>query len=218
MTPLMVIPQISLPIAFAIGLPIGVAGYFGQEALLRRRGRKRAAAGGAWGPRSRDGEGGGGAVTSGRPRPPGDASTLVPAQTGQRRGGRGSRSAAAEADVMASAVAELPAPTQADLNERRQRAGAVRNLQRRESSLEAALEEVVGFVEREPRRNRARTCAWALEGMIPKSRRSKELTSFLHDVEGSKSPSTLQEEAEEVGLQLARELKSVKTELRTLTQ
>ncbi|MFY9614211.1 MAG: hypothetical protein WAT58_02325, partial [Candidatus Dormiibacterota bacterium] len=114
----MVIPSIPLWLAFAIGLPIGILGYFGQAYVVGRRGRRRAevaTAGGADG------------AVAARPEPrkvwgPTTASREAAARSKADKPKRGSRPKVAEpapgeveaavatvADAPANAVAKVPA-------------------------------------------------------------------------------------------------------------
>jgi hypothetical protein len=176
------IPQISVPIAFALGLPIGVAGYFGQWAFLRGRRRRRAEVAGGWGP---------------------------------SQGGESHPEAAAGVPDRAVAEPLVPVNRKA-LADQRQRSAKRTQLHKREAYLERALDALVGFVDGDPRRARARICAREVARLVPKTRRPAELEAFLADVEGKKSPSDLQDDAEQVGILLAVELKAARTELESL--
>jgi hypothetical protein len=166
----MAIPTVALPIAFAVGVPIGLAGYFIQERSSRQRARANA-------------EG-----------------AAAPAADG----------AAPAADGTAPAAETSPAP------ERRRAAASSTELHKREAYLDAALDALVDFVDGPPRPARAQVCAKRISDAVPRSRRSPLLTGFLADVDAVVAPSKLQDSAEEVGLELAAELKTVKRELRTL--
>jgi hypothetical protein len=309
-----VIPSIPLWLAFAIGLPIGILGYFGQAYVVGRRGRRRAevaTAGGAdgavaarpeprkaWGPSTATRAA---AARSKAPKPkrgsapkvaetapdevapvlatvadapakatakpgkaaaapkPTKAAAIKPAQVAAAKAG--AAPAAAQAVAAPAPVAPTPEPApraaapprampdiapaklrsarygntgpkpaakpvglspsseeivpvaKAALSERRQRVADLAQLRRRETVLEDALDVIVGFVDAEPRRAKARVCAKSLDAIMPRARRPATLRAFLADAATAKSPSDLQEQAEDLGVELATELKEVKTQL-----
>jgi hypothetical protein len=222
----MVIPQISLPIAFGIGLSLGVLGFVLQEVLGRRRTRRRLAAGdaqGTWG-------GGTTATTTEvkrAPEPPAplDSVAAAPPMPGPTASAAGLEPARARAEAPRKGPgrAEKPAPegqiTPIDtawIAGRRQQAANERSLRKREAALDEALDALVSFVEGQPRRARAKSCAATLDRVLPKAGRSAELRAFLKDAAADASPSALQAAAEEIGLQLAGQLKAAKTELAEL--
>jgi hypothetical protein len=219
----MVIPAIPLPLVFAVGLAIGVIGYLGRETIIRARARRRAAdaAAAGWGPTR--------ATAADAPvTAPVATSTVPPAvEPATKKGGRKPKYGATQAPPKAAPVAEpvataavgdgLAPVTRAALADRRQKAAALTQLHKRESYLDYALDAIVGFVDAEPRRARARICAKALSDLVPRARRSPQFNDFLRDAESGKAPLTLQDDAELVGVQLATELKQVKTELISLS-
>ena len=218
----MVIPAIPLPLAFAIGLSVGVVGYVGQ-ALIRRRSHRRATdtTATAWGPTTP-------AVDDAIATAPETASPATPAvepatkKSGRARGygaGADQRQVAPEATPLAERAVGggLTPMAGAALADRRKKTAVLTQLRKRESYLEDALDAIVGFVDAEPRRAKARICAKALSDLVPRARRSPQFNDFLRDAESGKGPSTLQDDAELVGVQLATELKQVKTELISLS-
>ncbi|HXA41660.1 MAG TPA: hypothetical protein VNV65_01975 [Candidatus Solibacter sp.] len=88
-------------------------------------------------------------------------------------------------------------------------------LLKREADLDAALEAVVDFVDGQPRRARAQTCADAIDRLVPKSRRGPAQTRFEAAVKSGTAPGELQEMAESVGIELARALHAVREEIKT---
>ncbi|HEV3234606.1 MAG TPA: hypothetical protein VG329_08670 [Candidatus Dormibacteraeota bacterium] len=302
----MVIPSIPLWLAFAIGLPIGILGYFGQAYVVGRRGRRRAevaTAGGvdgavaarpeprkAWGPSTatraaaarskapkpkrgtapKVAETAPGEVAAvlatvadapakatpkpgkaaAAPRPPKAAAIkpvpvaaakseaappapapptpeppapapapprampdIAPAKLRSARYGKTGPQPAAKSAGPSPSAEEIVPVGKAALSERRQRTAALTQLRRREAVLEDALDVIVGFVDAEPRRAKASMCAKSLDAIMPRARRPATLRAFLADAVTAKSPSDLQDQAEELGIEFATELKEVKTQL-----
>jgi hypothetical protein len=223
----MVIPSIPWWLAFAIGLPIGIVGYLGQAYFVGRRSRRTA---GAWGP-ARPGE----SAVVAAVTEPGTSATPVeadldaslavtPSRRRERRYGTaqsGNRTTDAPG-APARGSTEAPAPAAGEalhpvrpgaVAQRRSRNARLAQLRRRETYLEDALDVIVAFVDGEPSRARARTCARGLDKLLPKTRRSPELRALFQDLESGRAIADLQDDAEQVGVQLAIELKVVKTEL-----
>lgn len=205
----MIIPQPSLLEAFAIGLPFGVAGFFAQEAVLRRRRMARAPA---------------------EPHPTAPARP-GPERTAPERPGRRSKaevqaevvpgsspSAAPEPivePVVASSV-ETPASAPAAPAAAPKRSGATA-LRKSEAMLDSAIEVIVDFVDGQARRARAQACADALTGLVPRARRGPAFVAFVAAVKENAAPGKLQEMAEDAGVELAIALRVVREELETKT-
>ncbi|MEA2646708.1 MAG: hypothetical protein QOE92_1791, partial [Chloroflexota bacterium] len=163
----MTIPQLPLVVAFAIGLPLGIAGYFIQEALIRRRRRRAHAAveaGSGWGahgtaPAAGTRSGRATAVTgAGPPTAVATPQTAPPVAT------------PAAPPVPGEGPTAPPAEKGAAYSSRR--AGALR---KQEADLTDAVEVLVDFIEAPPRRARAEAAAAAVAALVPKARRGVEL-------------------------------------------
>jgi hypothetical protein len=106
-----------------------------------------------------------------------------------------------------AAVAPQPAPAK----------GPPKPLLRREANLDAALDAVVDFVDGAPRRARAEVCAVELARLVPKANRGPALVAYAAAVASGTAPGELQNLAEDVGVELARELQAVRREINSLT-
>jgi hypothetical protein len=278
----MPVPQIGLLEAFAIGIPVGIAGFAVQETIIRRRlarspGERAAPRKTEFGPREApQNEPGEAAPEAADVTPPPPVLVTKPSRTRPKRAvetpapvaaltspakalGGSSRKAAtapkpaatlkpaaaakpavapkpaadakralaatpavppkAVAAVKAAvapkpaavarpaAVAAKPAPVK----------GPPKPLLKRETSLDAALDAVVDFVDGAPRKARAEACAGQLSRLLPKATRGPALTAFLTSTSSGTAPGELQVMAEAVGVELARELQSVRQEISSLS-
>ena len=188
----MTIPQVSLLVAFAIGLPLGIVGYFLQEALIKRRRRRAHAAveaGTGWGEHA------------------------VATPTGTRTGtgtavtGHAGRSAAVEVEALEEVE---PAPPRGAAEAEKRRTALLR---KHDAQLQQAVEAMVDFIEAPPRKARAVATAARVSALVPASRRGAALVAFLDGVAAGTTPSASQDAAEAAGIELARELRVVKQEL-----
>ncbi|MFN2462514.1 MAG: hypothetical protein ABR573_01260 [Candidatus Dormibacteria bacterium] len=95
--------------------------------------------------------------------------------------------------------------------ERARRLGSA-TLARRESAAQRGLDAVVTFVDAAPRRAAAEACAEAILVAVPKTMRGAAVQAFLHAAEAQERPGRLQALAEAAGMELAVELRQIKSE------
>jgi hypothetical protein len=91
--------------------------------------------------------------------------------------------------------------------------GPPKPLQKRESTLDKALDAVVDFVDGAARRTRAEACGSELARLMPKAARGPALAAFMAALAEGIAPGRLQVMAEEVGVELAVQLQAVRREM-----
>ena len=186
-------PAFSVPASFAIGIPLGLAGFAAQEAVLRRRSVKRGA--------------------EAAPETASRAPVEAPAAPGVTAVVPGVP-VEAPAEAVAEAVVAKPAvarPTA--VRKKRAPADPRAALRRRHAALSQGLEAIIAFVDGAPRRAAATACADALLLALPVSERGPQVAAFLHAVGAKLPPGKLQELAEDAGVEVATSIRMLARQL-----
>jgi hypothetical protein len=188
----MTIPPLSLWQAFAIGLPLGIAGLVLQEVILRRRGRRRG--------------------TAGMASPEAPASTRAPVSTPAPESAPEPKATPAREAAPVDA-SQPPTPSLAPGRGVPVGSPWLPGLLDLESDLDQALEVIAVFVDAQPRLAGAQACAEALDRLVPSDRRGAAYAAFVGALETNTQPSELQQLADAVGVELTAQLLSVRGDI-----
>jgi hypothetical protein len=183
--------------ALAIGLPLAIAGYAIQAVLLRRRAARRRTAEPP--------------ALQAQPAPPsGDGAPPVPAPDTATPALEGFKpSPTAPSATPLAAAGRGGQGTQPD----RPTSPWLPGLLELESDLDEAIDRIAVFVGAPPRREAARSCAEALDGLVPQDRRGPAYAAFVSAISTDLPPSELHRRAEALGVDLTAQLLSVRRQI-----
>jgi hypothetical protein len=187
-------PALSLPVAAAIGLPIGLACFAVRETVIRRRTARHAP--------EPDGAAGMGPIEAA------SGVSVIAATSAPAR-----LAAKAPATRGATPKASTPAPPAAKAVAARPARGTRTvplDVRRKQMvALKRGLDAIVAFVDGPARRAGASACADGLLLAVPKAERGHDVAAFLRAVGAKEAPARLQELAEDAGVEIAVAIKAL---------